>query len=716
MRMRRRSLPSVMLLPVVLAGGAASPVLARTRCAPGSDGASRLSCRPVLERSRWRQQVLDSPRAVVRATRVRVLSSPVSVGNSDALATGHGSTILRPGARLVLDLGTNVGGRVELTGTASGPVRLALGYSEARRYLTARGDVPAGALGQQRADEITAPAGPVRWESAGIRGAQRWIELTLTSGGPVRLDRLDVRVGNLRPAVRDYVGRFLSSDRTFNRVWWAGAYTFDLDTTRNSAGKWVVLDGAKRDRFVWSGDLGVEGLTAYSASRAAPAVIRASLLAFACQQETNGYLTPASIPSTTCPLSALADPFHLAPPFLSSRNLRLGEYVPAWIVALSDYERYTGDRRFVRALLPTARRAMRWFEGQASAGLYRESARFGAINWHPYDRARGADGMTNALYYQALIRMAGLERRLGAGSAAARSDLRRATAVRAAVTRQLWDPRARAMLVNTAARPTNHTQDANVYAALSGVLDRRRSEQALAYVSGRLQTRFGPVSTRRRDDPWMSHYISPYITSWELWARYERGETGAANAIIHRLYGHMAAADPGTLWEKVAVNGVPEPYREAPIVGHPRPRPLRFPPGQTSLAHGWSTGPTSALSAFVLGIRPTACGFSTLTVAPQLGDLRWAQGQIGTPHGPVVSRWQHDRRPDRFRLTVRVPRGTTATVVVPLLGRRRRIALDGRIVWAGIRAAGGAHGRRTSTGVAFRGIRGMHTFAWSGRA
>jgi alpha-L-rhamnosidase len=128
------------------------------------------------------------------------------------------------------------------------------------------------------------------------------------------------------------------------------------------------------------------------------------------------------------------------------------------------------------------------------------------------------------------------------------------------------------------------------------------------------------------------------------------------------------------------------------------------------MAHGWAGGPVAALSGYVLGIRPTAPGYSSWIDEPQVGDLRFAQGQAPTPHGAIVSRWQRGR--GRFVLTAGGQRDTVGTVAVPELGARRTIAMDGRIVWrhgAGIR---GVRARRQNGEVLFDGIRGIHTFAW----
>jgi hypothetical protein len=305
---------------------------------------------------------------------------------------------------------------------------------------------------------------------------------------------------------------------------------------------------------------------------------------------------------------------------------------------------------------------------------------------------------------------ADLERRVGAGAAAAGVDEGQASALRNAMLARLWDNSAGAFVINAGDPRRNHTQDAQVEAVLDGVTSGAQSARALRFITRHLEQRFGVANGEFDDDPYMSNYISPYIGSTELLARLELGDTRGALGLIRREWGHMLSLGPGTLWEKVGFSGLPASYEplQAPV-----PFFSRTGAGFTSLAHGWSGGPVPALSGYVLGIRPTAPGYRSWIVAPQPGDLRFAQGQAPTQHGAIVSRWQRGHGDSSFKLTVIAPPNTTGVVEVPLLGGRRTIAIDGRIAWDGRHARGGAHARALSGAVAFSGIRGQRTFAWS---
>ena len=104
-------------------------------------------------------------------------------------------------------------------------------------------------------------------------------------------------------------------------------------------------------------------------------------------------------------------------------------------------------------------------------------------------------------------------------------------------------------------------------------------------------------------------------------------------------------------------------------------------------------------------------GYQTWIIEPQPGgDVKWAQGRTPTPSGALVSRWRD--RNSSFTLTMAAPEGTSGTVVIPLLGRSRPIAMDGRMVWPKNGRPSDVTAVERDGAVHFSGITGSHTFAW----
>ena len=191
----------------------------------------------------------------------------------------------------------------------------------------------------------------------------------------------------------------------------------------------------------------------------------------------------------------------------------------------------------------------------------------------------------------------------------------------------------------------------------------------------------------------MSNYISPYISGEELLARLGRGDANGALKMLRTLWGHMVDTDPNsTMWEKVGFDGDVANYAPNQIGLGTTPDTIPFAGrGMTSMAQGWSAGgPVRALSGGIAGITLTSPGFRTWSIAPQTGNLHWAQATVPTPQGPIAARWRRGK--DWFKLTTVAPRGTSGTVTLPRLGRT--VARDGKIVH----------------GLSFSGVRGRHTW------
>lgn len=105
-----------------------------------------------------------------------------------------------------------------------------------------------------------------------------------------------------------FTGWFECSDKDITQWWYDGVYTVDTNTDiflanetepRNAAsptleGRQVILDGAKRDRDPYVGDMAVAGLTSYLSHDFAEAS-RNVLEDLAWHQRSDGWIPPASM-------------------------------------------------------------------------------------------------------------------------------------------------------------------------------------------------------------------------------------------------------------------------------------------------------------------------------------------------------------------------------------------------------------------------------------
>ncbi len=186
--------------------------------------------------------------------------------------------------------------------------------------------------------------------------------------------------------------------------------------------------------------------------------------------------------------------------------------------------------------------------------------------------------------------------------------------------------------------------------------------------------------------------------SFNVLADFAAGEEAAALALIRQEWGFMTSHDPGGVdWERIEPDGVPAGTSGSLMIAD-------------SSAHAWSTGPTAALSEFVLGAAPATPGYGRWTVAPHPGDLKWAQGTIPTPHGSISIRWRRNAHKS-FLLTMSAPSRTSGTVTIPLLDRNGTIARSGKIVRSHRRALGRVHAHLTGHNVAIARASGRTTYA-----
>ena len=90
------------------------------------------------------------------------------------------------------------------------------------------------------------------------------------------------------------------------------------------------------------------------------------------------------------------------------------------------------------------------------------------------------------------------------------------------------------------------------------------------------------------------------------------------------------------------------------------------PDSPRSECHGWSSAPIYEFSAMVLGVYPTADGYKSVRIKPNVDcyDLDWAKGTIPTPHGVIAVAWQ--KQDDEVILDVTIPEGTAMACEVIL--------------------------------------------------
>ncbi len=466
--------------------------------------------------------------------------------------------------------------------------------------------------------------------TSGFMGGFRFEAITLDTPGRLVLNGAGVQfAGGYLATPADYQGYFESSSTEFNKMYYDGAYTEQTDMQPagiNGATQPSVLDGAKRDRAIWSGDLGIEGQgIADTLGSNGNNYVKQSLLTLITSSPQGGGLN--------------ADTLFRTGPYSNSYS--------SWTAdAATEYYRNTGDTAFAQQVLP-------WLEGQLaydatltnSDGLIVTGAQIsttnGGYDWDFYDGAKtGVVTAFNDLYYRTLRDVAYIEASLGSTAKAAAYN-QTAGQVKDAINANLFNAAAGTYYLSESDH-TTFAQDANALSVLFGIAPAGRVPGILRA----LRTLWGPHGS----EPFSagsaySNLISPFITAFEVEADYQAGDTADAEHLLGLTWDQML--DPhnpfytGTFWENIGPGGT---------ATEPR----------TSLSHGWASGPTSIMTGYVLGVQPVGPGYATFTVTPHFGSLKWARGAVPTPFGPILVSWA--KRGGSHVLTVQAPPGTTGSI------------------------------------------------------
>jgi alpha-L-rhamnosidase len=418
-----------------------------------------------------------------------------------------------------------------------------------------------------------------------------------------------------------------------------------------------IVDGAKRDRAIWAGDMNVETPSVFYSTDDA-AYIKGALELLGSYQLSSGFVTGDLPPQ---------DPLHTGPNTPGTTGTYSASYSMYYVLGLADYYLYSGDTAFVDQEWPVVEGELAWNATQLdSNGLFTTNSSDGA-DWDYYDGDKtGEVTEYNLLYYKTLLDGAVLAAAAGDSSQAA-TYTADAASLKSAINAHLYDS-ATGLYYLSNSDITTVAQDANSLAVLYGVAPASDDATILTALKSDLwTTKYGP-------EPFTgSAYqsvISPFVSGYELDATLADNDTADAQTLLDDVWGNMIAPGPddtGTMWENVnSSNGQPG-------FG-----------ASSSLSHGWSTTPVSALSGYVLGVQPDTAGYATWTVQPHPGSLAWAEGRVPTPNGDVDVDWSGESGVGEFSMDVTAPSGTSGTIAVPTYGAADPIVeVDGNTVWSG---------------------------------
>jgi alpha-L-rhamnosidase len=321
---------------------------------------------------------------------------------------------------VVLDLGRESDGRLEIVSDSAAPMKLELQYGESRQE--AENEPYLG---------VNPISVPPRATVYGPKSAFRYAVLRFVGGAsPIRFKA--IRLDSIYYPV-EYRGSFESSDPLLNRIWSVGAYTSHLCMQDD------IWDAPKRDRGRWMGDLDVSG-------RVIDTVFADRFL----MQDTLDRLVHDA-----------GQPVH------ADVNGIPG-YSAFWVMGEADYYRHFGDRKYLESIREPLTQLLEYMETELDGRqlFANEHKAWPFVDWSPDFNEDTAEARraTTLEFAKAFAEGAWLLGEAGDGAASARFAAE-AAKIKQAAQEYLLDP---------AAGTFGTRWQSNAMAIFSGVADKQQ--------------------------------------------------------------------------------------------------------------------------------------------------------------------------------------------------------------------------------------------------
>ena len=455
---------------------------------------------------------------------------------------------------------------------------------------------------------------PANATAYGPKSAFRYARVRfLSAQGPIQIGSIQLDA-IFYPV--NYSGSFESSDPLLNKIWETGAYTAHLCMQDD------IWDAPKRDRGRWAGDLDVSGRVIDNVF--ADRFLMEDTLTRLLDDRAAGHHVN-SIPG----------------------------YSALWISALDQYYLHTGSLDYLKSVHQRLIDLLATMDAEMDADyLFADKSKdWPFVDWTAdlsADTPEARRG-TQFEYILAFRDAAFLLRELGDNDAAAKRD-QAAAQLTAAAQGHLLDP-------------------------ATGTFGSRWQINSMAILSGaatptQVPAIWSTVLTHTADASFREPPITPFYNYYVISAMASTGHRAQALDWIRKYWGGMVREGATSFWEAYDTHW---PTGNAHVSLQADGTSGYF----VSLAHGWSSGPTSWLMEEILGIHPTAAGFRTATLRPDLVGLAWARGTEPTPHGPIAI----DLKPTQT--TVTLPAGIELSVLVPISTGHSTILLNGKPITSG---------------------------------
>lgn len=364
---------------------------------------------------------------------------------------------------------------------------------------------------------------------------------------------------------------FDSDDEVMNRIWKVSGDTLSM------CSELFFTDGAKRDRWIWSGD----AYQSYFINQYYyfdPEISKRTILALRGNEEISQHLNT------------------------------IVDYSVLWVISIYQYYMMIGDKEFLKEIYSKVLKMMEFLEGQLDEHgfLVGREGDWIFIDWSEDMDKCGALAAEQMLLYQCYqtVKICGITvegKDNGYGE--------RAEQLKQAVTKYFWDKEKGAFVDSFASGRCHVTRHANIFAVLFGVADKSQTEKIIRNVLL---------------NPEITAIKTPYFQFYELDALAKLGFVDKVIEKIHTYWGGMLKEGAVTFWEEY----IPEQNEEEKYA-------MYGDPYGKSLCHAWGAAPVYLMGRYMAGVYPLLPGYEEFAISPYLEPFGEVRFQIPVCQGSV---------------------------------------------------------------------------------
>ncbi|MDD6209854.1 MAG: alpha-L-rhamnosidase C-terminal domain-containing protein [Bacteroidales bacterium] len=493
-------------------------------------------------------------------------------GNGQADLNSTGLCVMKSTANefpsILLDYGTELQGGIQLvTGVSSagGPVTVRIRFGESVSEAMAELGGPKNATNDHAIRDFTIKV--------------PWIGSIEVGNSGFRFVRIDLVEPNKELFLKDaraiftyrdipYIGSFKSNDERLNKIWETGAYTVHVNMQD------FLLEGIKRDRLIWQGDLYPE--------------IRCIMTVFG-----ENEVVPKSLDHgrETTPL----------PAWMSGYSA----YSLWWLINQRDWYKQNGDLEYLRKqreyILGLLDVVFSKIDKDGTEKL--DGARF--LDWPTSDKP---DVIHSGL--QALMALT-MDASVDICNALGETDMAKKCADKA-------------KLLRSKTPDAHNSKQAAALLSLAGMQDAKTMGDILAENGAEgFSTFYGYLMLQGLAK------AGDYQEALDCIRQYWGGMLDLGATTFWEDFDLKWMENAGRIDELVP---------EGKVDVHATYGDYCYKGFRNSLCHGWASGCTAWLSEHVLGVEVLEPGCKTVRITPHLGDLIWVEGSYPTPYGPIEIR------------------------------------------------------------------------------